>query len=183
MAEVDRELVVAVVDGLGHGPRASGAAEAALGALATFVAQPGDLESFVDQADEAMRGTRGGAVAVCRLRPEHGELQHLAVGNVSGRIISGNQDRGLAFRNGTLGLRTARGLQPAHRRVTATSYTWAPGALLALWSDGLRSSIDFSAQPTLFTHDPAVIAATLHRMHSRERDDATVVVVRNSEPV
>lgn len=179
VAELDREFVVVLVDGLGHGARASLAADAAVSALTAVPGAPDDLDSFVDRADEAMRGTRGAAVAVCRLRPEREELQHLAVGNISGRIIDGEQERGLPFRNGTLGLRAAHGAQSGWRRIAATDHQWAPGALLVLWSDGLRSSIDFSAHPVLLAHDPAVIAATLHRTHSRERDDATVVVVRN----
>ena len=180
VAELDRERVVVLVDGLGHGARASLAADAALSALTAFARGPGHLDQFLDEADEAMRDTRGAAVAVCRLRPEREELQHLAVGNVSGRIIDGDHERGLPFRNGTLGLRTPYGPRSARRRVAATHHPWRPGALLLLWSDGLRSSIDLSAHPALLTHDPAVIAATLHRTHSRERDDATVVVVRNT---
>jgi hypothetical protein len=38
---------------------------------------------------------------------------------------------------------------------------------------------DLDPGAELFGHDPAVIAAALHRDHTRDRDDATVVVVRN----
>jgi hypothetical protein len=45
-----------------------------------------------------------------------------------------------------------------------------------LWTDGLESRL--AVPGDLLAHDPAVIAATLHRDHTRHRDDATVVVVR-----
>jgi serine/threonine protein phosphatase PrpC len=59
---------------------------------------------------------------------------------------------------------------------------WPADATLVLWTDGLTSRVRLSTDAELLTHDPAVIAAALHRDHARERDDATVVVVRNPEP-
>ena len=172
VAELDDGLVVAVVDGLGHGPKASVAADAALAACA---ADPGDLVGFPGRANAAMRATRGGAVAVCRIHPDRGELHHVAIGNVNGRVVAGGEQRGLAFHSGTLGL------SATPRRATPSSYPWPPGATLVLWTDGLGSRIDLSTMDDVLTHDPAVVAATLHRDHSRDRDDATVVVVRHPE--
>ena len=51
-----------------------------------------------------------------------------------------------------------------------------------LWSDGLASRT--AAEPLdtgLLARDPAVVAATLYRDHTRGSDDATVVVIRNTE--
>ena len=61
------------------------------------------------------------------------------------------------------------------------SQPWLPGARLVLWTDGLNSRLDLTARPELTDRDPAVAAAVLHRDHTRERDDATVVVVRHPE--
>ena len=46
---------------------------------------------------------------------------------------------------------------------------------LVLWTDGLTSRIDLAATRPV-AHDPAVTAAVLHRDHTADRDDATVVV-------
>jgi anti-sigma regulatory factor (Ser/Thr protein kinase) len=173
VTEVDGGLAVAVVDGLGHGPKASVAADAALDA---FAAAPTDLAGFPERANAAMRATRGGVAAVCHLRPADGELDHLAVGNVSGRIVDGTGQRGLPFHAGALGL-AAR-----PRRTAPATYPFPPGATLVLWTDGLRSRVDVSRVDGLFAHHPAVAAATLHRDHTRERDDATVLVVQHREP-
>jgi anti-sigma regulatory factor (Ser/Thr protein kinase) len=169
VVELDDGLAVAVVDGLGHGPRASVAADAA---LAAFAADPADLSGLVARANEAMRATRGGALTACHLVPARQRLDYVAVGNVSGRVMSGSTASGLVFANGTLGPRA----EPPHAKVRSAE--WPPDATLVLWTDGLTSRLSLPAD--LLAHDPALVAATAHRDHSRERDDATLVVVRNT---
>jgi hypothetical protein len=169
VAETGDALSVAVVDGLGHGPKASIAADAA---LAQFASDPADLDTYLRRANEHMRETRGAAVTLCRLDRRAAELRYLSVGNVSGRVITPAQTRGLVGYSGTLGLR----LEPPRAKIVTAA--WPPGASLVLWTDGLSSRIELAGDDALLAHDPAVVAATLHRDHSRNRDDATVVVVR-----
>jgi anti-sigma regulatory factor (Ser/Thr protein kinase) len=171
--ETDGGLTVAVVDGLGHGPRASTAADAALAVLA---AGPVALDRYLDRANAALRDTRGAAVAVCRIRPDRGELSHVGLGNISGRIVVDGGGRGLASHPGTLGMSTTV------PRVPVTTHPCPPGATLVLWTDGLTSRLDPARDAALLARDPAVIAATLYREHSRERDDATIVVARAPTP-
>jgi anti-sigma regulatory factor (Ser/Thr protein kinase) len=167
-AETADHVAMAVVDGLGHGPHASLAAEAALSA---FAADPADVSGYVARANEATRDTRGAAVAMCLLRREVGELDYVSVGNISGRIYSQERERGLVSYGGTVGTQAS----PPTARVT--TYKWPTGGRLVLWTDGLTSRIDLVADPDLMSHDPAVTAAVLHRQHARGRDDATVVVL------
>jgi anti-sigma regulatory factor (Ser/Thr protein kinase) len=169
VAELDDGLAVAVIDGLGHGRHASAATDAALVAFAT---RPDDVDGFVRRANEAMRGTRGGAAAVCRLWPERGLMKYTIVGNVSGRVVSAGPERGLVSSSGTLGL------QVTPPKTAVLECAFPADAMLVLWTDGLTSRFDLATRPELRYSEPAVVAATLHRDHSRERDDATVVVVR-----
>jgi anti-sigma regulatory factor (Ser/Thr protein kinase) len=171
--DVGDRRAVAVVDGLGHGIYASAAADAALRA---FAVDPVDLETLVARANAAVRGTRGAAMLACRMSPATESLYCVGVGNVAGRIVAGTQTRGLVSTNGTLGLRMTA---PTAR---VSSYPMPPGATLLLWTDGLSARIDLAEHPNLFDHHPAVIAATLHRRYTRDRDDATMVVVRNPCP-
>jgi anti-sigma regulatory factor (Ser/Thr protein kinase) len=173
VATLDGGAAIAVVDGLGHGLRASAATDAA---LLAFMADPADVDGFVARANSAMRGTRGAAVAICRLDPGSAELRYVSVGNVSGRVRSRCGERGLLSYHGTLGMRAA----PPKARVLTCP--WQPDDVLVLWTDGLNTRVDLSADADLFNHDPAVVAAALHRDHRRDRDDATVVVVRNTGP-
>jgi anti-sigma regulatory factor (Ser/Thr protein kinase) len=170
VAPVPDGLAVAVVDGLGHGAGASAAADAAIEA---FAKDPADLAGYAARANELMRATRGGAVAVCRLRPER--VEYLAVGNVTGRLVAGTGERGLTGVSGTLGINAAP------PRVRLAAFDWAPGGVLVLWTDGLTSRIQLTGHPGLLRRHPAVIAAVLYRDHVRERDDATVVVLRRPE--
>jgi hypothetical protein len=70
--------------------------------------------------------------------------------------------------NGTLGFQ--------FRRLQQFEYAFGTGALLVMHSDGLSARWNLDDHPGLRQRHPAVIAATLHRDHSRGRDDSTVVV-------
>jgi len=170
VAETADTLSVAVVDGLGHGPKASIAADAA---LSEFASDPTDLDAFPRRANERMRDTRGAAVTLCRVDHRAGEVRYLGIGNVSGRVIGPAETRGLVSYSGTLGLQ----LEPPRAKIVTVA--WPPGASLVLWTDGLSSRVGLAGGDALLGHDPAVVAATLHRDHARGRDDATVVVVRS----
>jgi anti-sigma regulatory factor (Ser/Thr protein kinase) len=168
--ETGDTLTVAVVDGLGHGAKASMAVDAA---LAGFTAEPVDLGSFARRANGRMRETRGAAVTVCVLDRRAGEARYLSIGNISGRIVAPGGTRGLIAYSGTLGLH----VEPPRAKVSTADCP--PGASLVLWTDGLSTRVGLAADDPLLDHDPAVVAATLHRDHTRNRDDATVVVVQN----
>jgi len=166
----DDALTVLVVDGLGHGAAAKEAADAA---LRTFDGYDGDAVGWVPAAHAVMRGTRGGVLAVAGIDRAAGVLQFVGVGNISGRVVHAGRSRGLASTPGTIGT----GLAPP--RVRPVEVPWEPGSTLMLWSDGIRSAVDLSERPSVFEHDPAVVAAVVHRDFRRGNDDATIVVVRD----
>lgn len=166
-------VAIAVVDGIGHGAAASAAADVVLD---VFGEDPAGLASFGARANEAARGTRGAVATLCVLDPGADSLSALAVGNVNGRVLFADTEKGVVTFSGSLGL-AARA--PS---VRVQQYAWPAGATLVLWSDGLRSRPDFGPCGDLFTHDPAVVAAVLHRDHARGTDDATVVVAHRQAP-
>jgi len=167
----DGSVWALVVDGLGHGPQA---ARAAAVAVREFDRTEGrDVSTFVRRAHEAMNGTRGGVLGTCVIDPAAGRLEHLGVGNVAGRILTGGKSRGLVSQNGSLGTHLPL------PRLQRARYEWAAGSVLVLSSDGIRSGSDPASYPGLLAHHPAVIAATLHRDHQRGTDDATVLVVKD----
>lgn len=166
-------LAALVVDGLGHGP---GAAVAARAAVAVFEQRPpDDPATFVGQAHQAMRNTRGGVLGTCTIDAQRQELTYAAVGNISARLIQPNGgSRGIPGRDGTLGTQLA---SPTTR---STTLRWDSHTTLVLASDGIHSRWDLSSYPRLLSHDPAVIAAVLHRDHQRGNDDATVLVIQEA---
>lgn len=162
---------VLMADGLGHGP---GAAEAAQAAVKVFNgAATGTAPSqVIDRSHAALRATRGAALAVALLDAARGTLVFAGAGNIAARIISGVGDRSLLSQHGTVGLQV--------RRIQDASYEWPEHALVVLHSDGIETRWTLADAPGLLQCDPLVIAAWLLREHARGRDDATVVVIRRA---
>lgn len=160
---------VMVADGLGHGPVAAEASEAA---IRVFESAPGAPSAVLDRAHQALRSTRGAAVAMAELDTRAGSVTFAGAGNIVGRLISGVEDRSLLSQHGTLGVQI--------RRLSDATQAWPEHACLILHSDGIISRWNLADTPGLLQCDPAVIAGWLVRAHCRGRDDVTVVVIRRA---
>jgi anti-sigma regulatory factor (Ser/Thr protein kinase) len=159
---------ILVVDGLGHGPIAGDAAQAAIEA---FRGAPGEtVEAAVETCHLALRSTRGAALAVTEVDVETAVVRFAGVGNIAGSIWNGTTSRHTVSHNGTAG----HGMV----RIREFSYPWPKGALLVLASDGLATRWTLDPYPGLSARHPSLVAAVLYRDHSRRRDDVTVVVAR-----
>jgi anti-sigma regulatory factor (Ser/Thr protein kinase) len=161
-------LVVALADGLGHGPLAAEAAAAAVALVIDNKSLP--PAAILELSHANLHRTRGAALAIARLAGAEGRLHFAGVGNVAGRVLRGDEQRHLVSLNGTAG-REIRGIQ---------EYTeaWGEGATLVLHSDGVAGHWDLKEHPGLAARDAAVIAGLIFRDHVRGDDDATVVVVK-----
>lgn len=174
VAAAGPDLAALVVDGLGHGPEAAAAASAALDAFERQRAAGGWLTDFPRNAHEAMRGTRGGVLGLCWIEPGEGRFSFAGIGNITCRILTGSDHHHVLGQHGTLG--TA--LRPP--RLHPTVRTWPPGSAAVLTSDGIDTRWDPASWPGLLRHDPAVIAAVVHRDHARGNDDAAVLVLKDT---
>jgi anti-sigma regulatory factor (Ser/Thr protein kinase) len=163
---------VAMADGLGHGPDAALASEAA---VELVLSRPRHAAGeLVHLAHAALRGTRGAAMAVATIDTESGRLTFAGIGNIAGSVFGTGPRRHLMSHNGIVGSNL--------RKVQEFVHPWAPGALLVMHSDGLGTRWDLAAYPGLELRAPTLIAAVLYRDFARARDDATVLVVRQREP-
>jgi outer membrane lipoprotein SlyB len=163
----DRTLAV-VVDGLGHGPEAALASSEAIRVVHAMPdASPAQL---VDAAHGALRATRGAAMAIAAIQPARGTLAFAGIGNISAAIHGGGAARSLASHNGTVG--------HIMRKVQEFAHEWPRGATLVLHSDGINTRWRTDSYPGLLQQHPALLAGVLFRDAARERDDATVLVVR-----
>jgi anti-sigma regulatory factor (Ser/Thr protein kinase) len=159
-------VVLMVVDGLGHGPLAATAAQAAASA---FAQRPFDPPSETMQhLHRALGGGRGAAAACAMLHAENTKLAYAGVGNISGSLISGEKSRGMVSHNGILGVQLLRTQQ--------FEYPCNPGDRIVMHSDGMSARWSLKDYPGLFVRHPAVIAGVLYRDHARARDDVTVLV-------
>jgi anti-sigma regulatory factor (Ser/Thr protein kinase) len=163
----DGGATVLASDGLGHGPNAAAASNAAIDALAR--SGPVGAAEMVQAAHEALRGTRGAALAAARIDFDADELRFAGVGNIGGIVIDHDR-RALVSHNGIVGANM--------RKVQEFSVPFPDGALCILYSDGIHTQWDLAKYPGLQSRTPALIAAVLMRDFIRGRDDAMVLVVR-----
>lgn len=164
----DRVLYM-VVDGLGHGPAARRAAVAAVEIVREYAHEP--PAEIVGRAHDALRSTRGAAVALAAYSPEKAQITYAAVGNITSTLTSGATTRSMVSQNGTLGVVLPRTVQEY-------TYPCPAGASLLMFSDGLNSRCGFNGYAGLATRHPQLIAGVLYRDFSRGRDDATILAAR-----
>jgi len=162
------QMLLAVVDGLGHGHGAREASQAALAVLAEW--QGDGLEEIFRAAHAALRTTRGAVMGACVIDTARGAFQYAGVGNVEVRVFNAPEPVRPISNNGTLGARMDR--------LRVWSYPWAEGAWVVLASDGVSASWDMNDYPGLLQHSPQLLAGILMRDYGRDTDDATVLVAR-----
>ena len=120
-------VLVAVVDGLGHGPEAAAVAKAALAALDADPAR--DLPGRLAHCHERLRDTRGAVLSLAAFAP--GRLTWLGVGNVDGVLVRAGSRAAeqLLVRSGVVGRRLPS--------LEVTRLTVARGDTLILATDGV----------------------------------------------
>jgi anti-sigma regulatory factor (Ser/Thr protein kinase) len=167
--QTEQECTILLADGLGHGMDAKLASMEAVRMLrAAPELSPGAL---VERVHQALRSTRGAAVAVASIDREQGTLTFSGVGNIAGHIYSGARaSQHLVSVNGTAGFQS--------QRIREFSYPWPENGMLVLYSDGLATNTNVESHPGLALRDPALIAGVLYRDFSRRNDDATAVVAK-----
>jgi anti-sigma regulatory factor (Ser/Thr protein kinase) len=161
---------VLVVDGLGHGPDAAAAAATA---TATFSHSCGaGPETMLTALDAAMRETRGAAVSLVVIDRAAHRMQFGGIGNVEGRVLTGDATQHLIPQNGIVG----HGM-PLPR---PSDVAWPAGSRLVMHSDGIipRWRVDRYESGAML--HPALVAGLIYRDFARDRDDATVLVLRDA---
>ena len=163
------DLVIVVADGLGHGMEAKLASTEAIRQLYESPELP--PKALLTRIHQALRSSRGAAVAVANIDFARNKLTFAGVGNIAARIYAGSQSRqNLVSLNGTAGHQCDR--------IQDFSYSWPEDGVLILHSDGLATATGLESYPRLAARDPALIAGVLYRDFWRGSDDATVVVAK-----
>lgn len=161
---------VMVADGLGHGPDASVAAQEAVRVFHAAPAEIG-LPDLMERMHNALRSTRGAAVAVANVDAARDKLRYAGIGNISGTIVHPGAKQSMVSHPGIVGHRM--------QKVQEFEYSWTAESLLVMHSDGVDTRWDLNRYPGLALRDPALIAGVIYRDHQLGRDDATVLVARH----
>ena len=163
-------ILIAAIDGIGHGEEAANAAKAAISILKGNGEEP--VISLVERCHEGLRSTRGVVLSLASIDPEHGMMTWLGVGNVQGVLMRAAAQKGsvqevLLLRGGVVGSQLPV-LQAAVLPI-------AKGDTLVFVTDGIRGEF---VEGLSALESPQRAADRILKQHGRGNDDALVLVVR-----
>lgn len=161
-------VLMAAVDGVGHGPEAALASDLAIRIAGEQAARP--LPEILETCHQSLQRTRGAAMSLARWIAERRELEWIGVGNVEGRVAhhpvgAGVVRERLLLRAGLVGvtlppLKVERLLLPLESR-------------LILATDGISSDFDERIDPR---DPPQRLADRILARSLKPEDDALVLV-------
>jgi phosphoserine phosphatase RsbX len=161
-------VLVAVIDGLGHGDEAAVAARCAVETIEANAEE--DLAELIRLCHAALQRTRGAVIALVVAR-HGGTITWTGVGNVEAVVVRGAAS-GRTKREHALLLGGVLGMQIPSVRPGST--TLSPGDEIILATDGIRRSfID-----DLVVGPPQRTAEDILNRYASGRDDALVLVGR-----
>lgn len=163
-------VLIAAIDGLGHGEEAASAANTALSVLKAGADEP--IISLVELCHEKLKATRGVVLSLASIDASHGLMTWLGVGNVEGVLMRADSKKGnaletLLLRGGVLGSQ----LPP----LQATVLQISQGDTVYFGTDGIRRNF---AQSLTARENPQKAADRILRQYRNGNDDALVLVVR-----
>src|SRR5258708_17579902 len=164
-------ILVAAIDGIGHGPQAASASRAAAASIQANVQQP--LEILFETCHKALYNTRGVVMSLAVFDRRDSSMSWLGVGNVEGRLVradksSSHLEDELLLRNGVIG----HDLPP---NIAASILPVAKGDVLIFATD----RIDPAFTQGLHIGRPAhQIANDILAGHNKAIDDALVIVAK-----
>jgi phosphoserine phosphatase RsbX len=166
----DHGVLVAVVDGVGHGDEATAAAQSAVAILESHSNE--SVISLVRRCHGALTESRGVVMTVASLNAVENTITWLGVGNVEGRVLRADRSathpaESVLLRGGLVGYQLPA-LQASVIPVTA-------GDLLILTTDGI---VDTFADNLVVSDTPEHMASRILERHFKGTDDALVLVAR-----
>lgn len=163
--------LVALVDGLGHGPEAAAAAAATVPLLEAHAGEP--VLALLQRCHEGLRKTRGAVMSLASFDARDSSMTWAGVGNVAAallradRMLVNDASEAMVSRGGVVGYR----LPPLQARTLQV----APGDILVMATDGIRWGF---TSGLAMAHAPQEIAESILAAFGTGTDDAHVVVAR-----
>jgi serine/threonine protein phosphatase PrpC len=166
----EHRILIAVIDGIGHGNEAAAAARAAANILEAYAEE--SAISLVQRCHEALMLTRGVVLTIAKLNTAESTMTWLGVGNVEGRLLRADASvspprESVLLRGGLVGAQL-----PA---LQASVVPMGAGDLLVIATDGIQASFDDEIKLNEPTRQ---IAEHILKRHYKGKDDALVLVAR-----
>lgn len=156
------KVLIAVIDGLGHGAMAHQAAQKAVETLNNM--EYCALEETLEKAHRALRDTVGVVIGLVEIDKKEKMLTYTGVGNISIRLV-GSRDVQMLLPEGILGYRF-------ERRVLK-KIPLLPKDLLIMHTDGIAPNYELNS---IIDEHPQDIAQSLMNGFRSPNDDALVLV-------
>lgn len=164
-------LVLAVSDGLGHGPLAR---EASALAMQVFDERPGDPASrILEECHRRLGATRGVVMGICRVAEDAGMLEVSCIGNVEVQLCAPRTVRRFGGSSAVVG-----GRRGAPVRVRSELVPIREGELVIITTDGISSRLSVEQDLALLRTHPIVVAQRIMERFGRTNDDSLVLVAR-----
>jgi phosphoserine phosphatase RsbX len=163
-------VLIAAIDGIGHGAEAAGAASIATCVLKEFADDP--IISLVERCHDELRKTRGVVISLASIDLSRGMMTWLGIGNVQGVLMRAGAKKGtlqevLLLRGGVVGSQ----LPPLQAAVLPIK----PGDTLAFATDGVRDEFTESLSSL---EGPQRAAERILEQYRSGNDDALVLIAR-----
>ena len=157
----EEKVLIAVVDGLGHGKGAEVASKTAIDFIRAHKYLP--LKEMVKSLHIALIGTRGVVIGISEVSIPDDKLSYIGIGNISSQIVNDKERYHLTSMNGVLGWNL--------RRIKEFKYDFQSGWLV-MNTDGIGR---FHAYDYIST-DLHAMALKIVQEHGKDDDDATIVI-------
>ena len=163
-------VLLAAIDGLGHGQEAATAADLAATILTKHVQE--SMIAIIKHCHAQLRETRGVVMSLAVINELEGDLTWMGIGNVGGVVVraaasASPRQESLLLRGGVVGNHLPS--------LCASIIPIMRGDTLILVTDGIRSNF---ADLVNVSDPPQLIADRILAEYSKGLDDALVVVAR-----
>jgi hypothetical protein len=163
-------LLIAAVDGSGHGPEAAAAARIAAATLAAFARE--SPIALAIRCHEELRRTRGAAMTLASVHVRDRTLTWLGVGNVEAALFHAGHEDAAAPDRALL----RAGVVGYHLPILRVEVLpLKPLDTLIMATDGINPTF---AEGLVLDGDPQRIADTIFAGYRKDTDDALVIVAR-----
>jgi serine/threonine protein phosphatase PrpC len=166
----NESMLVAVIDGLGHGQFAHKASRSALTYIEKHYDQP--LSDIFRGVGRVCRSTRGVVMALVRFDWARGIVSIGNIGNIEIRVFGTDDVPMIATRRGIIGSASPVPLIREH--------PWDERGVMVVHSDGIRTQWSWSEFSAYQHEPPTVLAGRMLSKLARDTDDATLVVIKKS---
>jgi len=163
------KLSIIVGDGLGHGPEAAKAVNAAIEAFKNI--EENNPVEIIRMLHESVKRTRGLVATVAIFNFKEKCWRICGVGNIAARMSSFISSKAYMSYNGIIGHNIPRSLK-------IHEVPYEPGQTILLCSDGIKTRWDLSKYPAIGKNDLSILTAAIYKDHSRNTDDSSVVAVK-----